>query len=127
MRIQTNQRIQDKRAPVIKLHVRKGDRVKILAGKDVGKVGSIIEARPSERRVVIEGLNLVKRHTRAQRLPTGGNIPGGIIEKPAALHISNVMLICPSCSKPTRSGHKIAPNGKSVRACKHCGEMIGAS
>jgi len=126
MRIQTKQNIQHGRVRSNRLHVRKGDRVKILAGKDVGKTGTIILAIPRENRVVVEGINIVKRHTKTRRLPNAGSIPGGIIEKPAPLHISNVMLICPSCGKATRTGHKIGPDGKSVRACKQCGEMIGA-
>ena len=126
MRIQTKQRIQHGKAETPKLHVRKGDRVKLLAGKDVGKTGTIIQAIPTENRVIVENLNMVKRHTKGRQLPGAGNIPGGIIEKPAPLHVSNVMLICPSCDKPTRNAHKIGPDGKSVRACKNCGEMIGA-
>src|SRR4051812_19787038 len=108
MRIQTKQRILHGRAPAAKLHVRKGDRVKILAGKDVGKIGTIIEARPKENRVIVEGINIVKRHMKSRHLPNAGSIPGGIIEKPAPLHASNVMLVCPSCSQPTRSAHKLA-------------------
>jgi large subunit ribosomal protein L24 len=126
MRIQTKQRILHGRKPVIKLHVRKGDRVKILAGKDVGKEGTILEAIPSENRVVVEGVNIVKRHTKGRSMPGAGNIPGGIIEKPAPLHVSNVMLICPNCNRPTRSAHKTDTDGKNVRACKNCGEMIGS-
>jgi large subunit ribosomal protein L24 len=127
MRLQTKQKIEHGKAKQNRLHVRKGDRVKILAGKDVGKTGTILQAIPSENRVVVEGINIVKRHTKGRQLPGAGGVPGGIIEKPAPITVSNVMLICPSCSQPTRSGHKIGPDGKSVRACKKCGEMIGAS
>ena len=126
MRIQAKQKIQHGRVVSNRLHVRKGDRVKVLAGKDIGKSGTIIQALPRENRVVVEGINIVKRHVKTRRLPNAGAIPGGIIDKPAPIHVSNVMLICPNCDRPTRSAHKIAPDGKSVRACKHCGEMIGA-
>ncbi|MBW3625627.1 MAG: 50S ribosomal protein L24 [Armatimonadetes bacterium] len=125
MRIQTKQRIQHQKGQQNHLHVKKGDQVKILAGKDAGKTGTILEARPDENRVLVDGLNMVKRHTKGRSLPGAGNIPGGIIEKPAPLHVSNVQLICPNCSRPTRHAHKIGPDGKAVRACKHCGEMIG--
>ena len=126
MRIQTKQRIQHGKTTPNHLHVKKGDQVKVLAGKDAGKVGTVLEAIPTENRVLVEGVNIVKRHTKGRSMPGAGSIPGGIIEKPAPLQASNVMLICPSCSRPTRNGHKIGPDGKSVRACKHCGEMIGA-
>jgi large subunit ribosomal protein L24 len=126
MRIQTKQHIQHGKSKQIFFHVKKGDEVKVLAGKDAGKTGTVLEALPSENRVVVEGLNLVKRHTKGRSVPGAGSIPGGIIEKPAALQASNVMLICPNCHQPTRHAHKIGPDGKSVRACKKCGEMIGA-
>jgi large subunit ribosomal protein L24 len=127
MRIQTKQKIRHGRAQKNHLHVKKGDRVKVIAGKDVTKTGVVLRAIPLENRVVVEGVNIVKRHTKGRQLPGAGEIPGGIIEKPAPLHISNVMLICPRCNQPTRSGHKIGPEGKSVRACKNCGEMIDQS
>ena len=127
MRIQTKQHIQHGKSRQTKLHVKKGDQVKVLAGKDAGKTGAVLEAIPRENRVVVEGVNIVKRHTKGRSLPGAGNIPGGIIEKPAPLHVSNVQLVCPNCQKPTRAAHKTNPEGKNVRACKHCGEMIGAA
>jgi large subunit ribosomal protein L24 len=126
MRIQTKQKIRHGREQRNHLHVRKGDKVVILAGKDVTKRGTILQAIPRENRVIVEGVNIVKRHTKGRQLADAGNIPGGIIEKPAPIHVSNVMLVCPNCDKPTRHAHKTAPDGKSVRACKNCGEMIGA-
>ncbi len=89
-------------------------------------MGIILRAMPAERRVLVEGVNIVKRHTKGRSLPGAGTIQGGIVEKPAPLHVSNVMLVCPNCERPTRNAHKIGPDGKSIRACKHCGEMIGA-
>src|ERR671930_1157847 len=92
------------------MRVRKGDLVQGLAGKDRGKQGRVIEARPRERRVIVENLNVVKRHMRPQPLRDtsrmGGTqmTPGGVIEKPSAVPISNVMLVCPTCNRPTRIG-----------------------
>ena len=102
-----------------KLHVKKGDTVVVLSGKDKGKQGKVIEALPKKDKVVVEGVNKVKRHTKPnQKAPQGG-----ILTKEAPLHVSKVMLICPACSKPTRIGKKEV-NGKMVRACKKCGEVI---
>ena len=102
-----------------KLNVKKGDTVVVLAGKDKGKQGKIIESQPKKGKVIVEGVNKVKRHTKpSQKAPQGG-----IITKEAPLHACKVMLICPACSKPTRVAHKQV-NGKNVRACKKCGEVI---
>jgi len=102
------------------VHVKKGDLVKILAGRDKGKQGHIIRAIPKENRVVVEKVNLVKRHQR----PSPAYPEGGIITKEAPIHVSNVMIICSSCKKPTRIAHKFLDNGKKVRACKHCGASL---
>jgi len=102
------------------VHVKKGDLVKVLAGKDKGKQGKIIRSIPKEDRVVVEKVNLMKKHQK----PTQQYPQGGIIAMEAPLHVSNVMVICPSCKKPTRTGHKFLDNGKKVRQCKHCGAAI---
>ena len=102
-----------------KLHVRKGDTVYILTGKDAGKRGKIIQALPSKRKVVVEGINVVKRHTR----PTKAMPQGGIVEKEAPIDSSNVMLVCGKCNKPTRVARKIVDD-RRYRACKKCGEII---
>ncbi|NMP22009.1 50S ribosomal protein L24 [Sulfobacillus harzensis] len=102
------------------MHVKKGDTVRVLAGRDKGKEGQIIQAMPKENRVIVEKVNLVKRHQR----PTPDIPEGGIITKEAPIHVSNVMLICKSCKKPTRIAHKFLYNGKKVRACKHCGATL---
>ncbi len=102
------------------MHVKKGDLVKVLAGKDKGKQGKIIRSIPKEDRVVIEKINLMKKHQK----PTQQYPQGGIISMEAPVHVSNVMVICPSCKKPTRVGHKFLDNGKKVRECKHCGAAI---
>ncbi len=116
-----------KRKTPPKLHVRKGDLVLVLAGKDKGKQGRVIEARPKEQRVIVEGVNIVKRHQKPRpALGTIGAIQGGIIEKPAPIHVSNVMVICPACNRPTRVGKKETPDGRRVRVCKKCGEELVA-
>ncbi|MGB9661589.1 MAG: 50S ribosomal protein L24 [Moorellaceae bacterium] len=103
-----------------KIHVRKGDTVVVITGKDKGKRGKVLRVIPSERRVVVEGVNIVKRHMR----PTPKLQQGGIIEKEAPLDSSNVMLVCTKCDKPTRVGRRILPDGTKVRVCKKCGEVI---
>ena len=118
-----------------KLKVKKGDLVQILSGKDRGKQGRVIEARPSERRVVVENLNIVKRHTRPRPIKDSSRMggpqiqPGGIIEKPAPIDVSNVMVVCPTCKLPTRVGVAVkAVKGEQVkvRVCKRdgCGQEI---
>lgn len=102
------------------MHVKKGDLVKIIAGRDKGKEGHIIQAMPKLNRVLVEKVNLVKRHQR----PNMNNPEGGIITMEASIHVSNVMKVCTSCKKPTRIAHKFLDNGKKVRACKHCGATL---
>ena len=102
-----------------KLNVKKGDTVVVLSGKDKGKQGKVIEAQPKKGKVIVEGVNKVKRHTKPnQKYPQGG-----IIQKEAPLNACKVMLVCPACKKATRTGKKEV-NGKMVRACKKCGEVI---
>jgi large subunit ribosomal protein L24 len=118
-----------------KLKIKKGDVVQMITGKDRGKQGRVLEARPGESRVVVENLNLVKRHTRPrpirQRSSMGGQQiePGGIIEKPAAVAISNVMVVCPTCNNATRVGvaeKDVKGALHRVRVCKQpgCGQEI---
>lgn len=104
----------------MKLHVRKDDNVVVLTGKDKGKKGKVLTAHPQLGRVVVEGVNIVSRHRKAT--PTMPQ--GGIIKQEAPIHSSNVMIVCPSCKKPTRASHKQLSDGKFVRACKQCGENI---
>lgn len=104
---------------LIKLHVKKGDTVVVLSGKDKGKQGKIITAMPKAGKVVVEGINKVKRHSKPSlKVPQGG-----IITKEMPLHACKVQLVCPACNKPTRIGHKTV-NGKNARVCKKCGEVI---
>ena len=99
-----------------KMNVKKGDKVVVLSGKDKGKEGEVLVAKPAEGKVIVEGVAIVKKATR----PTPANQQGGIIEQEAAIDVSNVMLICPSCGKPTRVGHAKDAEGKKVRVCKKC-------
>ena len=86
-----------------KMNVKKGDQVEVLSGKDKGARGEVLRALPSEGKVVVEGVAIVKRHTKPNQL----NQQGGIVEKPAAIDVSNVALVCPSCGKATRVGHEV--------------------
>jgi large subunit ribosomal protein L24 len=104
-----------------KLKVKKGDTVVVIAGKDKGKTGEVLRVLPSELRVVVQGVNMVKRHTR----PAMGN-PGGIVEKEAALHVSNVAHVDPKDRKPTRVGFRTLDDGRKVRFAKRSGELIDA-
>jgi large subunit ribosomal protein L24 len=103
----------------MKTRLKKGDKVKVISGKDKGKEGSIISFLPKKDRIIVEGVNIVKRHQK----PTQ-NSKGGIIEKEASIHISNVELVCPHCDKPTRVGFKYLDSGEKVRYCKKCTETI---
>ena len=103
-----------------KMNVKKGDKVVVLSGKDKGKEAEVLRAMPAEGKVVVEGVAVVKKATK----PNAQNQQGGIIEKEAAIDASNVMLVCPSCGKPTRVGHKSGElNGHktAIRVCKKCG------
>ncbi len=102
-----------------KLHVKKGDTVMILAGKDKSKTGKIQQIVPKKNGVLVEGLNIVKRHSRAR-----GNEPGGIIEKEAPINISNVMIYCGTCKKAVRTKASLLDDGKKVRVCVKCGESF---
>jgi len=119
----------------VKMKVRKGDLVQVLAGKDRGKRGRVIEARPSQRRVIVENLNVAKRHTRprpvkdATRMGGTQIVPGGIIDKPAPIPVGNVMVVCPVCDTPTRVGileKEVKGETVRVRVCKRegCGQEI---
>ncbi|GAK04740.1 LSU ribosomal protein L24p [Geomicrobium sp. JCM 19037] len=96
-----------------KLHVKTGDKVKVITGKDKGKEGVILKALPSKERVIVEGVNVVKKHAK----PTQENPQGGILNEEAAIHVSNVMLIDPKSGEPTRVGYK-HEDGKKSTCCK---------
>ncbi len=100
--------------------IRKEDTVVVIAGRERGKRGKVARVFPDTDRLVVEGVNLIKRHSR----PRGMGMPGGIIEREAPLHRSNVMLVCSKCDKPTRVGFRELDNGSRVRVCHKCGEVI---
>jgi len=102
--------------------IRKGDRVQVLAGRDKGKRGEVLRVNPTEDRAVVQGVHMVKRHQK----PTGMSQPGGIIEKEAPIHLSNLALIDPKTDKPTRVGFKVLEDGKKVRVAKASGEVLDA-
>ncbi len=100
--------------------VKKVDLVMVISGKDRGKKGKVLKTYPSEKKVIVEGVNFTKKHQR----PTNQYREGGIIERESPIYVSKVMVVCPNCDKPTRIAHKILENGEKVRACKKCGEII---
>ena len=101
------------------MHVKKGDKVKVISGKDKGKTGVILTAFPKKDRVLVEGVNIIKKHMK----PNQANPQGGIVSQEAAIHVSNVMLIDPKTGEPTRVGSKVE-DGKKVRVAKKSGEII---
>jgi len=105
---------------VNKLHVKKDDLVMVIAGKEKGKSGKIVRVLPDSGRVLVENLNIVKRHSR----PTRGNAQGGIIEKEAPLDASNVQMLCKGCNKPARTGIRVLQDGSKARFCKKCNEIL---
>lgn len=104
----------------VRFHIKKGDQVMVIAGKDKGKTGKMLSVMAKQGRVLIEKVNFVKRHTR----PSGQTRQGGILEKEAPIHASNVMIICPKCNATVRLGQKTLEDGKKVRYCKKCSELI---
>ncbi len=117
------------------MKVRKGDTVQMLTGKDRGKQGRVLDARPRERTVIVENLNVVKRHQKprpirdASRMGGTQVIPGGIVSRPSAVSVSNVMVVCPTCKLPTRVGYRVRDSkdgAVKVRVCKRegCGQEL---
>ena len=102
--------------------IKKGDRVQVLTGRDKGKRGEVIAVMPTESRALVQGVNVVKRHTK----PRGLNAPGGIVEKEAPIHLSNLALIDPKSDKPARVGFRVLEDGKKVRVAKGSGEVLDA-
>ena len=101
--------------------IRRNDTVVVTTGKDSGKRGRVLKVLPAKNRLIVEGVNIIKRHTRPnpQR-----NVKGGIVEREASLHASNVQLVCPECSKTTRVGRKILADGRKVRICRKCEGVV---
>ncbi|MBW2066542.1 MAG: 50S ribosomal protein L24 [Deltaproteobacteria bacterium] len=105
-----------KKHPLIK----KNDKVMVIAGKEKGKIGTVLKVDERKGRAIVEKVNMVKRHAR----PGGKSAQGGIIEKEAPIHISDLMIMCDRCTEPTRIGKKILEDGSRVRVCKKCGELL---
>jgi large subunit ribosomal protein L24 len=103
--------------------IKKGDTVEVIAGKDLGERGEVVEVRLKENRVVVSGANVAKRHEKAKQIG-GRQIPAQIVEFNAPLHLSNVMMVCPACDKATRVGYRVKEDGMKVRWCKKCGKDI---
>jgi large subunit ribosomal protein L24 len=101
--------------------IRRNDSVIVVTGKDRGKRGRVLKVLPERNRLVVEGVNFIKRHTKPnpQR-----QIKGGVVEREASLHASNVQLVCPECGKPTRIGRKILGDGRKVRICRKCEGVV---
>ncbi len=102
----------------VRVHVRKNDTVKVLAGKARGKLGRVLSVTPDRGVAFVEGVQFVKRHTRPN---PSRNIKGGIVEKEGPIHVSNLMVVCPDCKRPTRPAYKFQEDGEKIRACRKCG------
>ena len=103
-------------------HIKKDDKVKVIAGKDSGKIGKVLKVNRKKQRVLVENINIIKRHTR----PSAQNRQGGIVESEAPIHWSNVMLMCNKCIKPVRVKMQQLDDGKKIRVCRKCNEQIDA-
>ena len=102
------------------MQIRKNDSVIVIGGRERGKTGKVLRVVPDKDAVIIERLNMVKRHTK----PRGPQQPGGIVEKEAAIHASNIMILCDKCNAPVRVGHKILADGQKIRICRRCNEAL---
>lgn len=105
-----------------KSHIKKDDKVKVIAGKDSGKIGKVLKVNRKKQRVLVENINIIKRHTR----PSAQNRQGGIVESEAPIHWSNVMVMCNKCIKPVRVKVQQLDDGKKIRVCRKCNEQIDA-
>jgi len=102
------------------VQIRKNDSVMVITGRERGKTGKVLRVLPDKDTVIIERVNMVKRHTK----PKGPQQTGGILEKEAAIHVSNIMLMCDKCNAPVRIGHKVLGDDKKIRICRRCGEAF---
>ncbi len=106
------------------LHIKRNDEVVVLSGKDRGARGKVLRVFPQRNRVIVENVNFIKRHTRPNPQK---NIQGGVVEKEAPVHLSNLMLVCPECREPSRVGFTLLSDGEKVRVCRKCKATIGSS
>lgn len=105
----------------VRIQIRKNDQVKVIAGKDLNKTGRVLRVLRDKGRVVVEGVSFLKRHTRPNPQK---QIKGGIVEREAPIHVSNVMIVCGACGKATRIGHNVLTDGKKVRICRSCNSSL---
>ena len=105
----------------IQTPIRKNDNVVVVTGKDRGKRGRVLRLVPSKNRLIVEGVNFMKRHTKPN---PGKNVKGGVVESEAPLHASNVQIVCPECSAPTRIGRRLLGDGRKVRICRKCDGVV---
>jgi large subunit ribosomal protein L24 len=101
--------------------IRRNDNVVVVTGKDSGKRGRVLKVLPEKNRLVVEGVNLIKRHTKPN---PAKNIKGGVVQREASLHASNVQLVCPECGAKTRIGHQVLSDGRKVRVCRKCKGVV---
>jgi large subunit ribosomal protein L24 len=104
----------------VQVEIRKNDSVMVISGRERGKTGKVLRVLPDKDRVIVERVNLVKRHSK----PKGPQQPGGIVEKEAAIHASNIMIMCDKCNAPVRVGRKLLADGKKIRICRRCSEAL---
>ncbi|MBI4461629.1 MAG: 50S ribosomal protein L24 [Acidobacteria bacterium] len=104
--------------------LRKGDQVRVIAGRDKGKTGKVLSVNQEKDTCTVERVNLLKRHTRPN---PAKNIKGGIVEREGAIHVSNVQVVCASCGRPTRVAHQFLADGSKVRVCRRCGATVGVT
>ena len=102
------------------MQIRKNDSVMVISGKERGKTGKVLRVNPKEDAVIIERINVVKRHTK----PRGPQQAGGIVEKEASIPASNIMIMCDKCNAPVRIGHKVLADGNKIRVCRRCAEAL---
>jgi len=112
--------VQTTMKKVNKVHVKKGDTVMIISGKDRGKKGKVLEVSPSEGKIIVEGRNMVTKHVKPRKMGD----QGGIVKAEGAMYACKVQVVCPRCGKPTRVGHKVYEDGTKERICKKCGEAL---
>jgi len=103
-----------------KMRIKRGDTVQVIAGKDRGKTGKVLQVYPDKQRVLVESVNFIQRHTR----PTRTSMQGGVVQKEAPLHASNVVLVCSRCGQTTRVSRRRLEDGRRVRVCKKCDEVV---
>ncbi len=104
-----------------KVHIKKNDQVHVMSGKDRGKTGKVLKVFPDKQRAIVEGLNFVQKHTRPNPQK---NIKGGILPKEASIHLSNLMVVCKRCNKHSRIGFSEMQDGRKVRVCRKCNELL---